>query len=246
MQNKVFSPRNSALRGMHSAGFTLVEAMIVVAIIGIAAAIAISNIAPMMRASRATTAARDISDLISLARSEAIRDGVNQVVIFNVGGLGSVSGMPTSGGGNLNHPGGAGQEMMAMRFRDANGDGIPTSAEVRGGVSFNEDLTFGANNAAGPAPHDAGDTADFATNGITFVDAAGDDDWVGFLFTPDGLPRSFKVNGAGNAATIGGVGTGGGAVYFELADPPRTYAIQVSAGGSIVVSRYEAGQGVWK
>lgn len=244
MQNDTKNFPDSALRGARASGFTLLEMMVVVAIIGIAAVLAVPNINAMMRASRATTAARDMADLISIARSEAIRDGVNQVVIFNVGGLASVSGMPTSGGGNLNHPA-TGQELMAMRFRDANGDGVPNGGEVRSGVPFNPELVFGANNVGGvAAPHDAGDSSNFATQGITFVDAAGDDDWIGFMFTPDGLPRSFKVNGSGSAATIGGVGTGGGAVYFELADPPRTYAVQVSAGGALVVSRF--GGGEWK
>lgn len=245
MQKDFYRSRFWVARGVRGAGFTLIEIMVVVAIIGIVAALAVPGISATMRASRASGAARDMADLIGFARSEAIRDGVNQVVVFNVAALASVSDMPVSAAGNLANPAGAGEEMMAMRFRDANGDGVPSGGEVRGEVPFNADLVFGAASVGGvSAPYDIGNTSSFAANGTSFVDASGGENWIGFMFLPDGLPRSFSINGAGTPATIGGVGTGGGAVYFELADPPRSYAIQVSAGGAVVVSRY--GGGAWK
>jgi type IV fimbrial biogenesis protein FimT len=70
-------------RARASAGFTLTELLIVVAIMGIVAAIAAPNMADMIRTQRLRTASFDIFAALSLARSEAIKRNVSVTITPN-------------------------------------------------------------------------------------------------------------------------------------------------------------------
>ncbi|TXI35667.1 MAG: prepilin-type N-terminal cleavage/methylation domain-containing protein [Aquipseudomonas alcaligenes] len=61
-----------------SAGFTLVELMVVLAIIAIVAMVALPNYGPMMQSSRETSASNELLGAMLIARSEAVtrRTGV--------------------------------------------------------------------------------------------------------------------------------------------------------------------------
>ena len=66
-------------------GFTLVEAMIVVAIVGIVMAAATPNVSRYFEHGRGRAAAKSIADALNMARGQAIRTGNNQVVFFSAG-----------------------------------------------------------------------------------------------------------------------------------------------------------------
>jgi prepilin-type N-terminal cleavage/methylation domain-containing protein len=64
-------------------GFSLIEVLIVIAIIGIVSAIAVPNMTIMMRSYRLKSAANDLASTLQLARMTAIAQNSNSVVTFN-------------------------------------------------------------------------------------------------------------------------------------------------------------------
>lgn len=72
------------MRATHSAGFTIIELMIVVAIVGVMVALAAPSLGDLVVRTRLKTAASDLHGSFILARSEAIkRNAVVQVVANN-------------------------------------------------------------------------------------------------------------------------------------------------------------------
>ncbi len=72
--------------GCSQNGFTLLECVIAMAIIAIATVVFASNIPRMKATWRLNTAARNMVADFNLARSQALKDGVNCVIRFNTGG----------------------------------------------------------------------------------------------------------------------------------------------------------------
>ena len=218
-------------------GVTLLELAVVVGVLGVLAAIAFPNVAEWARHQRLRGGARSVGDLLLLARSEAIRTGRRQVVLFGMPGSVDPAGNPVEANG-------AWVPILALD------DGAPAAANC--GIDGGEDvealapvdgLSWGVSVATGPVPTDAGNGA-FAPSpwdGGTFADAAGNPvPWL--LFGPDGMPRVFDGTG-GVCGTLGAAGGGGGALY--LTDGERDYAIVLSPIGGVRMHLWNPVSGAW-
>ena len=218
-----------------SRGFTLIETMIVLAVIGIMAGIVASVFARRGGDNRAKAAVRSVADLMLLAHTEAIRTGVNHVVYLQQ----DPADNPLLDGG--------GAPVAALLTADADGDGLPDAGEYKAAVPFDDTgslqwgSTFAAavpaaapnDNAAGTFP--AADP-DFAC--CTFTNPGGNPSrWVVFL--PDGMPRSFST---GPFAT-GPLGSGTGAVY--VSSGTRDYAVVLAPLGGVRVHSWNRGADSW-
>jgi Tfp pilus assembly protein FimT len=220
-----------------AAGITLIEIVIVVAIAGALLAAGGAVFSSWSTDQRVKAAARSVADLMTLARSEAIRSRLNHVLVFDL----------DAGGSGLVHPDGGSLE--ALVFADANGDGNPQSTE------YVASLATGATQGLGwgsvfaltqspevPTPND--------NPGATYPLAAGFEccsftqpggavaRWIAFL--PDGTPRGFSLG----PVAIGAVGTGSGSVY--LTNGSRDYAVVLSALGAVRVHVWNPVQGAWR
>ena len=226
----------SALRrDRRSSGFTLIEAAIVIAIIGIVTATSMPNVTRYMESTRARAAAKSIADAFNVARAQAIRTGSNHVVFFSVGGAGDTA------GNTLQRRDGTAVPILVLN------DGSPGSANQNCEIDAGEEMiTFAAQDGVGwgfnapPATQEAPDdlltaipasgSSFRAPNGTTAVT------WV--QFRPDGVPVAID-----NACTAGRLGTGGGTIY--LWSPNRDFAITLSPLGGVRVHTWIAATGAW-
>jgi prepilin-type N-terminal cleavage/methylation domain-containing protein len=218
-----------------SRGYTLIETMIVVAIIGVMAGIIATVFARRAGDNRAKAAVRSVADLILMARTEAIRTGTNHALFLQM----------DAGGNPLLDSGGA--PVAALLIADADADGVPDAGEYRAAVPFDDtgSLQWGSTFAAvtsTAAPNDnpggvfpAADP-DFAC--CTFTDlAVNPARWVVFL--PDGMPRAFSTG----PFASGPVGAGGGAIY--VTSGTRDYAVVLAPLGGVRVHSWNQGADAW-
>ena len=216
------------------AGFTLLEVMVVIAILGVLSVLGLALLQNSFGDARAKTGTRALADLLQLAREEAIRTGDNHLVFF---GQDAEDNDLTTGG----------VAAAAILVRDANGDGKVDGGETVGGVKVDTtgSLSWGSAFAAAatdPAPNDNPDATfpetdpDFLC--CTFLDPdAGAARWVAFL--PDGIPRAFEIG----PFEVGEVGSGNGAVYVTSGS--RDYAVVLAPLGGVRVHAWDRGADAW-
>ncbi len=214
------------------AGFTLVEIMIVVAIVGIFAAIAVPSWQRYQSNLQLRAVTRGISNAFSYARSRAITTGNRYVVAFAVG-------VPTDVCGNdiVNEQG---QPVPWVVFDD----GSPAAAnccldagEQRLSEPSRPGILWGVTKATVPTPTDVG--GGIFTAGTTFTEPGGANDAQWVVFGPDGIPVAFNV-----ACNLGTVGSGAGAVYVTNGD--RDYSVVLNPLGTSTVERFDSAQGQWE
>jgi prepilin-type N-terminal cleavage/methylation domain-containing protein len=218
-------------------GFSLIELVVVLAVVAAIVAIVAPNTIRWQRDQRLKGAARDIADLLMLARSEATRTGDRHVVIYGPSGTTDPSGTPIAG---LNGP-------VPLLVLD---DGAPATSncsidagEAREVIEPVRDVSWGVTHATVRAPGDMG-VAAFTppqASGGTFADPANNPvPW--FLFRPDGVPVRFEGD-IGDCGAIGATALGGGVLY--LTNGTRDYAVVVSPMGGVRVHVWNAETGAW-
>lgn len=132
--------RQHGHRNRSTAGFTVIELMVVITIVGVLAALAIPAFDDMIQNNRRTTTVNELLSNLMLARAEAAKRG--QPV--------SLCGL-TSGGGT-SCTGGTTWDYGWMVFVDPNGDGVIASAAdiLRQYVNSYPDLKIRSSQAGGP------------------------------------------------------------------------------------------------
>lgn len=220
----------SSLRKRLASGFTLVEVMIIAALIGATAAMTVPAMRNFFTDLRLKSAARDGADAFRLARAEAIRTGTPHIVFFSTGG-------GTDPGGNpLPTDPTTGAPVPLVILRDDNGNCRIEGAEPQTSIYAKSGLSWGTTvSGTAIAPSDNGGPDH--SSGSSFRTAGGlGVHWV--QFGSDGIPGVFDA-----ACALGGLGTGSGALY--LTNGRRDYAVVLSPLGATRVHNWNAGAGAW-
>jgi prepilin-type N-terminal cleavage/methylation domain-containing protein len=214
-------------------GFTLLEAVVVFAIIGVFAAWVLPAMNDWLAAQRLRSGARAGADAFHLARSEAIRTSTNHVVYFAVGSP------PAADPAATPLLDAAGEVAPVLVLKDDNANcRIDVGETTQAPIPLIDGIGWGVTEASAPVPTDAGGAP--YGSGVTFHDAAGNDmTWM--LFRPDGVPVGFAADAT--TCTLGQTGSGSGALY--ITDGNRDYAIAVSALGGARIHAWEEDSGQW-
>jgi prepilin-type N-terminal cleavage/methylation domain-containing protein len=224
-------------RGGRSAGFTLIEMMVVVAVIGIMAALGTPLFAQFFADLRLKAAARDTADAFRLARAEAIRTGQRHLVLFSA----AVAGDPPAtdpGGTPLPNDPTTGGPVPVVIVRDTNANCRMDAGEGQQSVLAKKDVAWGSSvSLADPdGPDDDLGLADHSSGSSFQAPTGGATTWV--LFGPDGIPLGFDA-----ACNVGALGSGAGGIY--LGNGRRDYAVVLSPLGSVRVHNWIEGTGEW-
>ncbi len=241
-----------------TAGFTLIEASIVIAIIGIVMAAAMPNVSRYFETGRGRAAAKSVADAFNVARAQAIRTGSNQIVFFRLtqpagGFAGDVNGTALTDAVGV-----AGAVPVEVLILD---DGAPGSANQNCQIDAGEPIIYyGRNAQRGQEWGSPNDGINWGPNLAAPGTEAPDDDavnaipvlgssfrgpngaappfvsWV--LFRPDGIPVAMD-----NFCATGRLGSGGGTIYMNTAN--RDYAITLSPLGGVRVHVWDVVAAGW-
>ena len=208
---------------------TLIEVLIVVAIIGALTAMAVPSLREMQKQSRAKGLARDLGNSFQLARSEAMRTGGSWMVFFGPPGTQDPAANPIQDAGGTSVP--------LLILQDDNGN-----CHIDGGEDFEvvravDGMGWGVSSATVRVSTDTGAAA-FSppqSSGSTFADPSNTaTDWV--MFRPDGVPVGISGT-ATTCGTVGDTGSGGAALY--VTNGFRDYAVVVTALGGVRVHGWD-------
>lgn len=216
-------------------GFTLVEMMIVVAVIGILTALGSPLIGGFFTDLRLKAAARDTADAFRFARVQAIRTGTPHLVIFSSGPAGGPAGTDPAGTALPNDPT-TGAPVPIVIVRDDNRNCLMEPAEPQQLVLAKQGVAWGDSVAAGAVAPGDGGALDHSTGSSFETPAGAAANWV--RFGPDGVPVGFDA-----ACNPGGVGSGVGAIY--LSNGRRDYAVVLSALGAVRVHNWNGVTNAW-
>jgi prepilin-type N-terminal cleavage/methylation domain-containing protein len=213
------------------AGFSLIEIMIVAAIVGIFAALAVPAWNRYQTNLQLRAAARGVSNAFSFARSRAITSGNRYVVAFAVGGGTDVCGNDIEDV--------TGRPVPWVVFED----GAPAVAnccldpgEQRHSERAVPGVNWGVTLATAPVPADVG-AGDYLTGSSLAEPDGSDAAWV--AFGPDGIPVAFNA-----ACNVGTTGTGAGAVYVTNGN--RDYSVILNPLGTSTVERWDPADARWE
>lgn len=223
-------PRSRDPRPRSRSGFTLIELMVVLGVLAALIVVAMSTMTEGNRNAQLKAKVREISDLLQVARAEAVRTGNNQVIYF---------GNPGTNDPSANAVEISGTWVPVLHIDDgpnATADCAIAAAEIEEWVSADvAGVNWGVSDASVKVPADAG-AAPFNPSGppwdgATFADVSGTKiNWV--MFRPDGIPRVFS-GAIGSCGTVSAVGQGGGGFYVTNGE--RDYAVVLTPLGVVRV-----------
>ena len=212
---------------------TLTEVVVAVAVVGALAGISTIGFLPWQQNQALATTTRSIADMLTLARSEAIRTGNLHIVYLSAGVGTDVAGNP------LEDRRGNAVPMLILNDGPIGSPGqncIIDVGEPLTTIPMVQGLAWGFSVSGGvKAPLD-GSTPGNAT-GSSFATPAGNPH-NGVAFGPDGVPIAFDVGCA-----LGMFGSGNGGVY--LTNGQRDYSVVLQPLGGVRVHGWESTAGAW-
>ena len=203
------------------AGLTMIEFMVVVAVLGAMLGTAAFGLRPWFADARIKSSARAAADALHIARSESLRTGSAHLAIFQQA-LGADAEIVVANDGPT----------ASMNCQVDLGETVHRIS-LGQGVAWG--TSPGQSNGAS-APEDQGVASSGVATGSTFTDAtrlsANGATWVAFL--PDGMPRLFTP---GSCGSLGRPGEGAGGLY--LTNQRRDYAVVLSPLGGVRVHAWD-------
>jgi prepilin-type N-terminal cleavage/methylation domain-containing protein len=231
-------PASNRRRRTPRGGFTIIELMVVVALIGIFAAVGAPKLDQFFANQRAKSAARSLADAFRIAQGNAIRTGDPQIVFLSAAAGANPPATDPAGTALGNDPDGRVWPALVID------DGTPAASncvidagEALSTVKPELGVAWGISRVAIPvAPGDTG--GGNRASGSTFRTRANGADTTWVMFRPDGIPVGFDA-----ACNQSPIGEGGGAVY--ITNGVRDYAVVLTPLGGVKVHGWNPETNAW-